>query len=82
MKRIGQLMAEIGFNKNSSDGVKEAFIKHLIRASEGVAVTTPSEKREILANPETVFSLDERRAELAQGEQLSFNFDSTGTGES
>ena len=40
MKRVGQLMQEMGFNKNAPDSVKEAFIKHLIRASEGVNVTS------------------------------------------
>lgn len=79
MKRVGKLMSELGFNKDAPDSVKEAFIKHLIRSSEGVNVVTPTEKREILANPKTVFSLDERRVESGQGEQLSFNFDSTGT---
>jgi hypothetical protein len=82
MKRVGQLMAELGFNKDAPNSVKEAFLKHLIKASEGVNVTTPSEKSEILANPKSVFSLDQRRGELGQGEQLSFNFDSTGTDES
>ncbi|MFK8137365.1 MAG: hypothetical protein AB8E15_03300 [Bdellovibrionales bacterium] len=30
MKQIGQLMEELGFNKDGSDEVKKAFVKHLI----------------------------------------------------
>lgn len=67
MKRLGQLMSEMGFNKDASEGAKEAFIKHLIRASEGVNVTTPTEKREMAANPQKI-------VELPQPIQLSFEF--------
>lgn len=35
----------MGFNKNSPQSVKEAFIKNLIKAAYGVEVETPSEKR-------------------------------------
>lgn len=68
MKRIGQLMSEMGFNKEASEGAKEAFIKHLIRASEGVSVMTPSEKREMRENPTKV-------RELPQPIQLSFELE-------
>ena len=44
MKKVGDLMAELGFREDAPDSVKEAFIKHLIRASEGVEVQTPTEK--------------------------------------
>lgn len=67
MKKFGQLMNEMGFNKNAPESVKEAFIKHLIHASEGVRVITPSEKQEIRENPETV-------VELQPPQQLSFVF--------
>lgn len=67
MKKIDQLMAELGFNKNAPDSVKEAFIKHLIKASTGVNVTTPSEKREIAENPQRI-------VQFKTPQQLSFDF--------
>lgn len=73
MKRMGELMAEIGFNKDAPTSVKEAFIKHLIRAAEGVTVQTPSERVEVERHPEKVHTL--RR----EPEQLSFFLDATGT---
>lgn len=33
MKKIGQIMNELGFNKNASDDVKKAFVKNLIKAA-------------------------------------------------
>lgn len=38
-------MKEMGFRKDASDSVKEAFVKHLIKSATGVDVQTPSEKR-------------------------------------
>lgn len=67
MKKIDQLMAELGFKSNAPDSVKEAFIKHLIKVSEGVNVMTPSEKREVLADPQRI-------VEFKTPQQLSFNF--------
>jgi hypothetical protein len=67
MKKIGQLMQEIGFKKDAPDSVKEAFIKHLIKASTGASVFTPSEKKEVELNPETVI-------QLKAPQQLSFDF--------
>jgi hypothetical protein len=58
MKKIGEIMDELGFNKNAPDSVKEAFLKNLIRSAYGVDVQTPTEKVE---------------AERV-GEQLSFDF--------
>lgn len=67
MKKIGILMQELGFNKNAPDSVKEAFIKHLIKASTGVNVATPSEKTEMALNPQSVLP-------LTTPQQLSFDF--------
>ncbi|WP_374076572.1 hypothetical protein [Bdellovibrio bacteriovorus] len=67
MKKIGDLMAELGFNKDAPNSVKEAYIKHLIKASTGVNVTTPSEKKEMAENPQRV-------VQLATPQQLSFDF--------
>ena len=51
MKKIGEIMAEMGFRKEAPDSVKEAFIKHLIRSSTGAIVETPSELKERQNNP-------------------------------
>lgn len=67
MKKIGNLMQELGFNKNAPDSVKEAFIKHLIKSSTGVSVPTPTEKREIAENPQRI-------VQLKNPQQLSFDF--------
>lgn len=67
MKKIGNLMQELGFNKDAPDGVKEAFIKHLIKASTGASVATPSEKKEMAENPQRV-------VHFKAPQQLSFDF--------
>lgn len=67
MKKIDLLMQELGFKKNAPDSVKEAFIKHLIKASTGVNVMTPSEKKEVSLNPQTVVP-------FKAPEQMSFGF--------
>lgn len=58
-------MEELGFNPNSSDSAKEAFIKYLIKQSVGVSVQTPTEKKIILENPQVVVSFPK---------QLEFDF--------
>ncbi len=50
MKKVGQLMNDMGFNKNASESTKEAFLKHLMKAAEGVQILTPTEKKEIEEN--------------------------------
>lgn len=67
MKKIDQLMQDLGFNKNAPDSVKEAFIKHLIKASTGVNVVTPSEKKEMDENPTRI-------VQFKAPQQLSFEF--------
>lgn len=67
MKKIDRLMQELGFKQDAPDSVKEAFIKHLVKASTGVNIMTPSEKREIEANPERVVFMQ-------SSQQLSFDF--------
>jgi hypothetical protein len=67
MKKLGVLMEEAGFNKNAPDSVKEAFLKHLIKASTGVSVPTPSEKKEMAEHPEKV-------VHFKGAQQLSFDF--------
>lgn len=67
MKKINELMAELGFNKDAPDSVKEAFIKHLIKASAGVNVVTPSERKEIAENPQRI-------VQFKAPQQMSFDF--------
>ncbi len=50
MKKIGDLMSEMGFREEAPQSAKEAFLKHLIRAAENVHVTAPFEKKEIEKN--------------------------------
>ncbi|MBY0553237.1 hypothetical protein K2P97_01830 [bacterium] len=70
MKKVGQLMKDMGFNPNSSDSAKEAFIKYLIKQSAGVNVQTPSEKKAIQENPEKIVHFPK---------QLTFDFDENET---
>jgi len=64
MKKIGEIMGEMGFRKDASDSVKEAFIKHLIKNATGVEVKTPTEK---LIEEREIIKKD-------LGIQLSFDF--------
>lgn len=66
MKKIGQLMKEMGFNENGTDAAKEAFIKYLIKQSTGVNVTAPGEKKIIAENPQKILKFPT---------QLEFSFD-------
>lgn len=78
MKKIGDLMKEIGFNPQASDSVKEAFIKHLIKQSTGAHVQTPSEKKIVAENPEKFISFKFKQDEkYSLPTQLSFSFDKT-----
>lgn len=70
MKKISELMDELGFDPEGSPAVKEAFIKYLIKSSAGVNVLTPTEKQLIKANPQKVKMLPIRQ----KPEQLSFDF--------
>lgn len=70
MKKIGEIMSELGFNSQAPDSVKEAFIKHLIRASTGVTVETPSERRAVESSPQQVKKIHKS----APPQQLSFDF--------
>lgn len=63
-------MKEMGFNPKSQDSVKEAFVKHLIKAATGVDVITPSEKKSIQDNPQKIHSLKKQNPFL----QMSFDF--------
>lgn len=64
MRRVGDLMKELGFREGASDEVKIAFIKNLIRSAYGVEVHDTQ-------------NLDKNKALKAaqQGEQLAFEMD-------
>lgn len=68
MKKMAELMQDIGFNKEASSGAKEAFLKHLIFASTGTRVSTPTENAAIKADPDKVKLLPPPQ------EQMSFAF--------
>ncbi len=76
MKKLSELMKDIGFNPHSSDSVKEAFIKHLIQQSTGVRVQTPSEKKVIAENPEKFISF-KKSEKYALPVQLAFEFENS-----
>ena len=70
MKKMSELMDELGFDPEGSPAVKEAFIKYLIKASEGVNVLTPTEKTLIKADPNKIKVLPVAK----KPEQLAFDF--------
>jgi hypothetical protein len=70
MKKLSELMDELGFDPEGSPAVKEAFLKYLIKQSEGVNVLTPTEKQLIKASPQKVRMLPQNPLPA----QLSFEF--------
>lgn len=65
MKKVGELMQEMGFNKDAPVATQEAFIKHLIKAATGANVVTPTEKKIIQDNPDKIVKFPK---------QLAFDF--------
>ena len=77
MKKIGQIMQELGFRPEGSTATKEAFIKHLLRAAEGVNVMTPTEVEVIEKNRHLISRLDQHSSTKTGNPvpvQLSFDF--------
>lgn len=66
MKKVGDLMKDMGFNPKSSNSAQEAFVKYLIKQSTGVNVLTPTEKKIIQENPQKIVNFSK---------QLEFDFD-------
>jgi hypothetical protein len=66
MKKIGELMKDLGFNSNAPDSAKEAFLKHLIKSATGQSVLTPTEKKIIAENPQKIVQFPQ---------QLQFDFE-------
>ena len=65
MKKIGEMMKELGFNSHASESAKEAFLKYLIKQGEGINVQTPTEKKINSENPGRVIQFPQ---------QLAFDF--------
>lgn len=65
MKKVSDLMKEMGFNQNAPTATQEAFLKHLIKAATGANVVTPTEKKIIQDNPDKIVQFPK---------QLSFDF--------
>lgn len=77
MKKIGQIMQELGFRPEGSTATKEAFIKHLLRAAEGVSVMTPTEVEVIEKNKHRISRMDQHfstKTAKPAPVQLSFGF--------
>jgi hypothetical protein len=70
MKKLGDLMKELGFNPDSPISAQEAFVKHLIRDAYGVDVQTPTEKSAEIRNR---VPLKTKVAEPKVSSQLSFD---------
>jgi hypothetical protein len=72
MKKVGDLMKEMGFREDASDGAKEAFIKHLIKAVAGTDIETPTEKRRRLAKE---WTKEKTKSVDTEPQQLSFQIE-------
>ena len=68
MRRIGDLMADLGFNKDSNEDTQKAFIRHLIRAANVSQFQRKSSK--IQAEP-VQLSFDFESAEEARAESTN-----------
>ena len=64
MKKVGDLMKDLGFRDEASEGAKRAFIENLVRAATGVSWPKSASAR----HPATANPLIEQG-----GEQLSFD---------
>ena len=77
MRKGGDVMAELGFNKDSSTETQKAFIKHLFKAAYGVEMrdgntVVPHQKPVSRQAPTNVKA--PKKAQK-QGEQLTFDLD-------
>ena len=56
MRSIGELLAELGFNPESSTDAQKAFFKHLVKAAE----QNQAPRKEVKAEPQQLeFKFDE-----------------------
>jgi hypothetical protein len=81
MRKMGEIMKDLGFNEESSDGAKVAFIKNLIRQAYGVEVQSSPRLVNVQTLPELeAMSAPERKPlpdhlPARQPQQLSFEFE-------
>ncbi len=46
MRRIGDLMRDMGFNSDAPEGTREAFFRHLVQAAHATSPRIPSQTTE------------------------------------
>ena len=63
MKKIGQLMQEMGFRKDAPEGVQKAFFNHLIKAAgqEPIQIEKVKEQKRVIAEEQLSFSFIEEQ---------------------
>jgi hypothetical protein len=71
MKKVDQIMEELGFNTHGSLGSKAAFIKHLVKAAYNVNVEIPDIYKQGTAG--SIDALIEEKRNGQKEEQLSFD---------
>ena len=59
MKKVGKLFEELGFNKEASDSVKKAFVKHLIFEARRQEKLRPKSKLPHKESLQMSFDLDQ-----------------------
>jgi hypothetical protein len=69
VKRVGDIMKEMGFREDASDEAKKAFIRHLIQAA------TKSEVPSLASKAPRPPAVKAAQAPEPREEQLSFDFD-------
>ncbi len=63
MKKAGDILKEMGFRPDASEAVKEAFIRHLIKAATGIEVLPcPEERRQKPRPQQLAFDFSEGQA--------------------
>ncbi len=76
MKKVGDIMSEMGFRKDAPESLKESFLKYLIKNATGVDVQTPTEKRSgKSADSKSFEPKANKKIESQVPTQLSFNFE-------
>lgn len=66
MRKMGDLMKDLGFNQEASMDVKKAFIRHLVKAADR---SSPQNLTPIAKQPEP------KKCELPAGTQLAFDLE-------
>lgn len=75
MRRVGDLMQELGFRKDAPESVQKAFVKNLVRAAYGADVAEMSDYRPPAPDKTTDQTTSQRAAAVNEGPaQLSFFF--------